>query len=135
MQKLNIVLIKPPQETNEVQPPLGLGYLASAVKDDAEVTIIDSIKHSYSIKDVLNQVKNKNYDIIGLQCYTIDFNTVKTLVKYLKKLNPNSTIVLGGPHPTLTPIDTLENIQADYVFLGDSEASFQKFVSLFRQKN
>lgn len=130
---IQIALIKPPQATNEVQPPLGLGYLASSVENLAETEIIDSIKDKLNILEVLKRLQGKKFDIIGLQCYTVDFNTVKTLVNFIRKFHQNSIIVLGGPHPTLAPEDTLNNIAADYLFLGDSEISFSLFVNLLKQ--
>ena len=125
---MKVVLIKPPQETNEIQPPLGLGYLASSIKDLADVEIIDAIKDNLNIKKIVEKVTNKKFDIIGFQCYTVDFNTVKKTIKQIKKINSDSIIIVGGPHPTLDPINTLKNTKADYIFLGDSEISFYKFV-------
>lgn len=130
-QKLKIALVKPPQITNEVQPPLGLGYLASAVKNIADVKIIDSIKENLNIKELIGILEN-NFDIIGFQCYTVDFNTVKTLVNKLRKSNNNSILIAGGPQPTLDPINTLKNINLDYLFLGDSEVSFSMFVNFLK---
>ncbi len=134
MEKINIALIKPPQITNEVQPPLGLGYLASAVKNIANVSIIDSIKEKLDIEGVIARLRKKQYDIIGLQCYTVDFNTVKEIAKRIKKINKKTIIVVGGPHPTLDAKGTLENTDVDYAFLGDAEISFSKFVELLSKK-
>jgi anaerobic magnesium-protoporphyrin IX monomethyl ester cyclase len=131
---LNIALIKPPQETNEVQPPLGLGYLASSVKDLANVKIIDSIKDQLTSIDVIKILNKQKLDIIGLQCYTVDFNTVKFIIKKIKQILPKTIVIVGGPHPTLAPIDTLNNLEADYAFLGDSEISFAKFVEFLDKK-
>jgi len=131
---MKIALIKPPQETNEIQPPLGLGYLASSIKKFSDVEIIDSIKDNLDIKGVIKRIKNKKFDIIGFQCYTVDFNTVKILTKHIKEKNPNSILIIGGPHPTLDPINTLKNINVDYLFLGDSEISFNMFVNFLKNK-
>lgn len=131
---MKIALIKPPQITNEVQPPLGLGYLASAVKSLAEVHIIDSIKNNLSESDLIRIISRQKYDIIGFQCYTVDFNTVKSLISKTRKVSGDSIIIVGGPHPTLDPINSLNHLNADYVFLGDSEISLPKFVKFAKNK-
>jgi radical SAM superfamily enzyme YgiQ (UPF0313 family) len=131
---IKIALTRPFQETLEVMPPLGLGYLASAVKDIAEVSIIDCIRDKIETKELIQKLIRGNYDIIGFQCFTVDFNSVKFLVENLKRLNPKAIYVLGGPHPTLDPINTLKEINADYIFMGDSEESFSNFVRLIKNK-
>lgn len=132
--KIRIALARPFQETLEVMPPLGLGYLASAVKDIADVSIIDGIRDKLETTELIKKLMNKNYDIIGFQCFTVDFKSVKVLIENLKKINPKATYVLGGPHPTLDPINTLKEINADYLFMGDSEESFSKFARFFKNK-
>lgn len=131
--RLKIALIKPPQETNEVQPPLGLGYIASSVKNIAEVKIIDAIRDNLTIAQLISLIRKSSFDIIGLQCYTVDFNTVKIITKSIRKISPKSIIVVGGPHPTLAPQDTLNSLEVDYAFLGDSEISFQMFVEAIKK--
>ena len=131
---MKIALIKPPQITNEIQPPLGLGYLASAVKNMADVEIIDSIKNKLDIRDIIKEISKSKYDIIGLQCYTVDFNTVKEIVKRSRIISPESIIVIGGPHPTLDPESSLKCLDVDYVFMGDAEISFAKFVQSVKDK-
>ncbi len=132
--RIKIALVKPPQETLEILPPLGLGYLASAVKDIADISIIDAIRDKLGIKELIEKLKKKNYDVIGFQCFTVDFDNVKVIIKKLKRINPQAIYVLGGPQPTLDPVNTLTEIEADYLFLGDSEASFSKFARFLKNK-
>lgn len=129
MKKLDILLVKPHQKTNEIQPPLGLGYIASTVKRKHNITILDCIKDDINLEKFRNYIRGKKYDIIGFQCYTVDLNTVKEYSKTARKENPNSIIVAGGPQPTLDPINTLKFLETvDYVFVGEAEISFPNFV-------
>lgn len=131
---MKIALVKPPQVTNEVQPPLGLGYLASSVKDIAEVEIIDAIKDRLTVRNIIKKLERKKFDVVGFQCYTVDFNTVKMLARLSKKIKPKPILIAGGPQPTLDPMNTLKYIDVDYIFLGDSEISFSMFVRLLKNK-
>ena len=125
---MKVLLVKPPQKTNEIQPPLGLGYLASTIKDFAEVEILDCIKENYSTKDFERFLHNKKYDFVGLQCYTVDLNTVKKLVNITKKILPKAKTIVGGPQPSLDPINTLRYLDADYVFCGEAEIGFPMLI-------
>lgn len=121
---MKVLLVKPPQKTNEVQPPLGLGYLASTIKDFADVQILDCIKEKYNTNDFKKFIINNQFDIIGFQCYTVDLNIVKELIKITKKTNPNTIAFVGGPQPSLDPINTLKYLEADYGFCGEAEIGF-----------
>ena len=125
---MRVLLVKPPQKTNEVQPPLGLGYLASTIKDFAEVKILDCIKENYSVKDFEKFIYKNNYDFIGFQCYTVDLNVVKELVKISKRLLPKAKIIVGGPQPSLDPINTLKYLEIDYGFCGEAEIGFPMLI-------
>jgi len=65
--KLKILLIKPFSVTDEIQPPLGLGYLATAVRDKHDVTIIDGIKEKLTLQKFKDELEKENYDVIGIQ--------------------------------------------------------------------
>lgn len=136
MRKLNILLVKPYQVTNEVQTPLGLGYIASTVKEH-NITILDCIQKNWKLDKfkwyLEGNRKNKiSFDIIGIQCYTVDLNTVKDLSRIIKEIMPNATVLAGGPQPTLDPRGTLNYLpDIDYVFIGEGEISFPKFVDIF----
>ncbi|MFH1210169.1 MAG: radical SAM protein [archaeon] len=127
--KLNILLVKPPQKTNEVQPPLGLGYLASAVKDISNVKILDCIKENYSIKDYFSfLLKNKDINVVGFQCYTVDLNTVKELIKITRNNIKDVVIILGGPHVSLDPIGSMNYLMPDFCFCGEAEIGFTNLI-------
>ncbi len=46
---MKLLLVKPYNLSDHIQPSLGLGYLASAVRDKAEVAILDCIKDKVDI--------------------------------------------------------------------------------------
>lgn len=46
---MKILLVKPYNISDHIQPSLGLGYLVFAVRDKAEVTILDCIKDKVDI--------------------------------------------------------------------------------------
>jgi len=132
---MDVLLIRPPQKTNEIQPPLGLGYIASNVKDICNVKILDCIKDKINIKKFKEFIKENKYDIIGFQCYSMDIGVVKELSNFIKSIYPKTFLVVGGPQPSLDPINTLQYLEVvDYGFCGEAEDGFKDLINFLKNK-
>jgi len=134
---MKICLINPPflkykgvKDSGGHGIPLNLAYIASYIKSkiqDLEIKIIDAELDGYSNEDILFVLKKLKPDVIGITCTTPPMNHVFDLVKKCKKtLNP--FIVLGGPHPTALPIDTLKKEGVDAVVIGEGEITFYEII-------
>lgn len=127
--RLSVLLVRPFQKTNELQPPLGLGYLASTIKSMHKVRILDCIRNKITEKEFKAFLERNRFDVIGFQCYTLDINIVKKLSKIAHSIYPEATLIVGGPQPTMDPINTLKYMRdVDYVFIGEAEISFPLFI-------
>lgn len=120
---LKVTLIYPylqPQNDNSQFrfPPLGLGYLASALRNkDFQVEIIDCT----FLSKVKAQEKISNTDsrIIGI--YSM-FSMKKTSIEIAKLLRDKcELLVAGGPLPTLDPLGYLDDF--DVVAIGEGETT------------
>jgi len=61
-------------------------------------------------------------EIVGINILTTTFNVVKDLCQKIKRACPLCCIVLGGPHSTVLPERTLEEIpEADIACIGEGE--------------
>lgn len=67
--------------------------------------------------------------IVGVTMFT-GYQTHRgyELLKYIKTFNPDIVTVVGGPHVTALPIETLECEYVDYVVTGFAEQSFCNLV-------
>lgn len=136
---MKIVLVFPPNiyQTKQSMPPLGIAWLAAVLRENGfkDVSIIDSIANRYTNEEVVALLKTAKPDIIGISFGTqIRFNAFD-LARLAKKELPSSLIVAGGPHPTLCPQDTLENIpEIDIICRGEGEYSFLDLVKAIDQK-
>jgi len=71
-------------------------------------------------QELLAKVMETEPDLVGIGCYTMFMTGVKILCDNIKQSKPDTWIVLGGPHATLLPQDTLEQIpSADVCVIGD----------------
>lgn len=105
---MKIVLINPPSPylaDDTAYPPSGLMYLAAAIPD-----------HDVEIVDLAVSRDIPAADLYGITCVTPNLPAVQGIAEEL----PGPTII-GGPHPTFLPIDTLDNVKCDAVVTGEGE--------------
>ena len=127
---MNILLAKPDNISDHIQPSIGLGILAEILrKSGHSVQLLDFLKDKINFKNFITLITPLNIDIIGFQCYTFDIYIIKKYVELIRKFLPSTKIILGGPHPTTLPEETLIFFanDIDYIFLGESEISLKLF--------
>lgn len=122
-----LVVPEPKEKFTSYGPPLGLSYLSAYLKmkgfhDIQGVDLnIDSIE---DLKDLF--VKDEN-NIVGIYCATKTFNESMEIAKIVKEYD--STVIMGGPHPTLCSEEILKNENVDFVVIGEGEISFYELVT------
>jgi len=113
-----VSLVNPPQlELREpyAYPPLGLCYLASTL-EGFDVRI-DNLAGE-------REIHLEHADIFGVTFPSACKTSVKRVLHYIRERYPHSTIILGGPHPTARPEETLKKFRPDYVVTGEAEFLF-----------
>jgi anaerobic magnesium-protoporphyrin IX monomethyl ester cyclase len=124
-----IVMINPPSncvEEDRLEPPLGLLYIISALRKIKynDVSLFD-MTGSKSEGDILNKIDTIPYaDVYGISCFSTNYQYVKKIITYIKKNNPNTYVVIGGPHPSAIPDLTFKDSNADMVVVGEGEDIF-----------
>lgn len=108
---------------SRLDPPLGLMYIASVLESkNIPVEIIDLCfinKNEWS--------KAIGYaDIYGITVFTPSFSLAQEVQNICKRNNPNCLVVVGGPHPTSLPEETIQFF--DCVIKG--EGDFVDYLSL-----
>ncbi|MFH1996339.1 MAG: radical SAM protein [Candidatus Omnitrophota bacterium] len=133
---MKILLAKPFSASDHIQPSLGLGYLATAVRQRHETLILDCIKRKVSIKKLPRFLKKYKPDVFGLQCYTFDLPYVKKAIRIAKEISPRMVTVVGGPHPSAVPDETFEFIgnDVDFLFVGEAEVGFSRLMDALQEK-
>ena len=126
---VDVVLINPYDENavknalGFITPPLNLMYLASSLEAELySVKIIDDDLLQKGYGEVAEQIKKINPPMVGVTAGT---STIKSALKYLeqiKKILPNVLTVIGGPHTTFLPYETLKGSKyLDVVVMGEGE--------------
>ena len=120
-----IILTRPNYHTHLITPPLGLGYLSSYLQSKGYTTeIIDGLNRVLSNEDIVK--KCSGADVVGISCMSAYFSEVIDLTRKLK--NRGFKVVIGGPHATALPEETLKETNADYIIIGEGEVSFSEIL-------
>lgn len=134
MKRLKILLMKPYSESDELIPPFGLGYLATAIRKDHDVKILDGIKEKLTLEKFKNFLEEEKPDIIGIQIFTFQIIGVKDYIETIKNILPNAKIILGGPHPSCSPHNIFDFFpKVDWVFKGEAEIGLAKLLDLIAE--
>ncbi|MCD6331074.1 MAG: cobalamin-dependent protein, partial [Thermoplasmata archaeon] len=132
---MKILLISPPTDSvikrvvGTTGPPLSLAYLASMVRDEHDVIIVDPIAEELSFDDVKERIKKFDPDVIGITATTSMILDAYKVAEMAKEINENVKVVIGGPHVTFLPKRTMEECKSiDFVIRGEGEITFSELI-------
>ena len=111
--------------------PLGLGYLAATLRDGGhEPFIYDAAIEDVPVEFYIEEAEQqgKPYELIGITAATPLIGDAWQMAQTAKSYG--LTTVLGGPHLTIMPRESLEprHDYVDYVFKGEAEHTFLELV-------
>jgi anaerobic magnesium-protoporphyrin IX monomethyl ester cyclase len=103
-------------------PPLGLCYLASALKAAGhEALVLDAEAEGLGAEGVLARAQAWRADLIGIQVVSPLWDAALEIGRLVRE-RAALPVVIGGPHVSITAEEALEqNPYADYGVLGEGE--------------
>lgn len=124
--------------------PLGLSYIASALKRDGhDVTSLDLCFEDNIDEAIRLSVERAMPGVVGLSLRNIDnvsyprsicyIDHYKNVVKLIRKYT-DAVIVLGGAGLTIMPGAFMDALNADYAVAGEGESVFCKLVGNLEQR-
>jgi radical SAM superfamily enzyme YgiQ (UPF0313 family) len=132
---MKICLISPPYNSavksvvGVSSPPLGLAYIASVLRQNHEVKIIDSNVLNYTISDVERELRSFNPDVVGITSVTPSIYEAYKVAETAKKVREDCKVVLGGPHATFMPRQTMEECEyIDIIVRGEGEETTSELI-------
>ena len=149
-----VLFIMPPatisrEYTKEIQPPLGLAYIASCLERDYEVKIIDAacegwnrekpesnnlMTYGLDFQDLKELIRDFRPDVVGVSClFSMQYKNAHKVCEIVKNLDKNIFTIMGGAHPTAVPRQTLEDLNVDAVILGEGEYSTKELLDTLRK--
>lgn len=103
------------------KPPLGILYVATTLKERSihDAKVIDAMAMELSIKEVVEQAREYNPDVVGISAWTDFWYPAYKVGEGIKKCLPNAHLVYGGPHIGIYSKQTLALPFVDSVIAGD----------------
>lgn len=102
---------------------IGLRYIYANLKEFQETSTILECTINDALQTVCEKLLATNPDVIGIGVYIWNVQEVAELIHILKKVSPQTCIILGGPEVSYTPFRVNLDI-ADYIIQGEGEVSF-----------
>lgn len=117
-------------------PSLGILSLASVCEAAGHrVALADAVAEGLGKEEVIARVAAFSPDVLGLSATTPVMAGAGSLALAIRRRFPGLFIVLGGPHATALPDETLSAFPAfDAVVMGEGEAAFLDLVSALASK-
>ncbi len=129
-----MILIPPfPQVSWLMQPPIAALYTASILREKKINFSLYDIRFNDNDewkKDIANCslviIETAEYDFT--QCYPFDLSKIKRIIEDIRMINNTIRIVCAGPHGSIAPNLTLNELRADGVLIGEIEVVALDFI-------
>lgn len=107
-------------------PPLGLVYLASALKaagHDPKIVDLYSFNGTINNEDILAST------VVCITGMSMQHNGIIQIAEQVKSLNPAIIVIVGGPHASALPKLLLQHDCIDYVLRGEADEQLPRLLS------
>lgn len=117
-------------------PPLGLAALAAYIREKGRtVDIVDSLVHNYTNEDIIEIMKKDIPHIVCLSAITAVFNRSVETAQKIRDTFPNTLVILGGHHATITHTKIMENYNCfDLLVYGEGELTLMDILEKFEEE-
>ena len=137
---IDLILIEPVDNRFgdwKLLPVLGLAYIAAYLKkNNIETLIIDPAFDDLTLSGILQRLKIFNARIFGITALTQEINYAHKLAAKIKSQFPESIIIIGGPHVSALPEETLREFSAfDFVVVNEGEYTMLELVTKLKNKD
>lgn len=129
--------------------PLGLGYLATALKNAGHDVIgLDAaigappqtisagqIHFGFTDTQLRDRIIKHKPDIIGISCFfSSRFPAVLKSARVIKDIDKTIPVIVGGAHPSIMPDNVCAYPEIDFAMIGESEHSLVTFLQAFEKQ-
>ncbi|MEI7481109.1 MAG: radical SAM protein [Elusimicrobiota bacterium] len=117
-------------------PPLGLLCLATMTRAHGfETTILDAAALKLGYAECVSFILDNDFHYVGITAVTISIAHAAELAARLKKADPGITIIIGGPHLTALPSETMAMFpQFDIGVIGEADYAIVELLSALEDK-
>jgi len=144
--KGKVLILNPPLTMKEMYkdlegggsqfPPLGIALLAAVIrKEGYDVKILDTLALNMNGQQTIKKILEEPPDYLCVTSITISIYNAQEIIQTLKKTHPKMKIIVGGPHVTAAPEQTMETFpEFDVGVIGEAEDSFVELLDHLEKK-
>ncbi|KKB39159.1 B12-binding domain-containing radical SAM protein [Bacillus thermotolerans] len=108
---------------------LAIRYLKAFAEPDYHVNMAE-----YTIKDpamnIVTDLYKRQPDVLGFSCYIWNIEETITVIEMIKKVLPETVIILGGPEVSYDVSYWLKRIpEVDFIVIGEGEETFKQLLN------
>ncbi|AUB55806.1 B12-binding domain-containing radical SAM protein [Methanobacterium subterraneum] len=132
---MKVLFINPPYFNSKykfiglVAPPLGIAYMAAVLEENnIDVEIIDAAALEMRWETLETEIKRISPDLVAITALTPTIAKALQTAELAKKTCPQTSVVLGGYHPTFNYQEMLAKDYVDIVVMGEGEITLLDLV-------
>lgn len=114
----------------QLSPPLGLAYVAQHLIDHGHaVELLDLNVAGFNSDRIMSRLKRMRPDLVGISAHTETFPNALKIARIVKEWSAATPVMIGGPHVTIRPLETLAEPDIDFVVAGEGERTAVELVA------
>ena len=108
--------------TTRILPPYAICILATMIKEDYEVKIVDANLYNMSKEQFQEEIREFKPQVVGISVLTSEYgSTLDDAASYVKEIDQEIITVAGGVHVTTQYMDVIKNVDIDCAIRGEGE--------------
>ncbi|MCD4707468.1 MAG: B12-binding domain-containing radical SAM protein [Candidatus Sabulitectum sp.] len=124
-----ILFVFPETRYPSGQPSLGIAMLSAVAKLCGSVTALcDMSFQKRPFEHLSYMLREFKPDAVSITVVTPQLRSALASCEVIREVAPEAYLMIGGPHATVLPTETLETSGADLVYSGEGETAFRKLV-------
>lgn len=112
-----------------VHSSLALRYIKDYCQEYKNNTKILELTINHDENQMIRQIYAEKPDVIGFSCYIWNMADIKKLIPTLKKILPQTEIILGGPEVSYHSTELMEELDIDMIMEGEGEEIWDEYLS------
>ncbi|SDF37304.1 Radical SAM superfamily enzyme YgiQ, UPF0313 family [Sporolituus thermophilus DSM 23256] len=112
-----------------IHSSLALRYLREYCRPVCADIVVKEYSINNGLLDILGDIYREKPGVIGMACYIWNIEMTLTLAGLIKKVLPDTAIVLGGPEVSYDPAEVMVSHAAvDYIVQGEGEETLYRLL-------
>ena len=116
-----------------VYPRIGFAYIATVLSKVHTVNVVDVSAYQTGFSELAERLTQVNPDMVCITAVAFHHDEALETGRLVKKINPNTTVVFGGAHPTALYEEFLA--AGDVVVLGEGEKTIKEIAEKVKKQS